>query len=619
MAEDLPDEVIMRLMAFGDPRELLLVCQRWRNVLLLSPMVSCVKKLSRVKVLISRRNKGVLWIGKDALGALSVVRTLNLAFFNSGSSDGVPSSVLREICLLKNMSHPNIVSPRDAEFHGVAMLSIVFPFYDKSLRDLLFQSSQLESQLVRNIFDQICRGLRFLHSQGIVHRNIRPENLLIDSTLTVKIADFSACRRMHSPFASPGSATPEEPKNRTRTNKERQRLAYRAPELLMRCQLYSGEVDMWSAGVVLLELLLGALPWAGAGGSEAETLLAVFQFVGSPTVERWPEGPLRCRLWSARLPRWPGVFAEKFPDALTRGGPQIFENLQSLLSFPPEARPTAAALLQAGPEAEILPAPAQPRRLAAAWVGWMFSVGKILDAPSWCVWAAVRTAEAFFAKTGETGEARLILAASLKLAQRLEISRDYFRLNTCERLAAALPGATVEALLAAERRLLTELGFSIEIPAKPESLREPLQLFICDVAFVLDLPCRWDAVVALAPMVAGVWEGGPVRLCETVYSPMEMQSVLREVLRALTDFRKLIKEDLESFHESLVLPNLPCPAWPMEKMTAAIIQKREPESPREGIVKKRCFSEVRRRSSLSSERRKRRGSSQSEQSQLKGN
>ena len=629
MASDLPDEVILRLMSFSEPRDLIVVSNRWRNVILLSPLVSFTKKLSRIKVLSNRRNKGLLWVGKDPVGALNVVRTLNLAFFNSGASDGVPSSILREVCLLKNISHPNIVSPRDAEFHGSGALSIVFPYHDRSLREILSIPDAIPLRRAINMFEQVCRGLAYLHRLGIIHRNVRPENILMDDlSQTIKLADFSACRRMHRPFSLPGSATPEEPKNRTRTTKERQRLVYRAPELLMRCHEYSSEVDMWSAGVVLLELLLGdvPLPWASAGVSEAETLLAVFEVVGSPTVERWPDGPLRCRMWSARLPKWPGIFSQTFGGiensddpvalAITRAGQSCFATLKSLLTFPPESRATAASLLTAPPDVLTLRPSSGPRKLSPAWVAWMFGVGKILDAPSWCVWAAVRTAEAFFCKCAPGADAKLFLAASLKLSHRLEISRDYFRLNTCERLAAALPGATVDGLIQAEKKLLCELGFSVEIPEKPEKLKDPLGLFICDVALVLDLPCRWEVVVAIAPTVAAAWKGHAIPPCEADISVFEMQTVLRELVGGLVEFRKILKnsEELEAFHEDLVLPPLPSPVWPLDAITAAF-RPIEPDSPSTPVVTrqaKRSLTDPRRRRTLSADRRKRRRLTSSE-------
>ena len=631
MVADLPDEVILRLMAFSDPRDLMIVCSRWRNIILLSPLVSFTKKLARIRVLSNRRNKGLLWVGKDPVGSLNVVRTLNLAFFNSGASDGVPSSILREICLLKHISHPNIVAPRDAEFHGLGALSIVFPYHDRSLRDILSVHDSVPLRRATNIFEQLCRGLAYLHRLGIIHRNVRPENILMDDlSQTVKLADFSACRRMHRPFSLPGSATPEEPKNRTRTAKERQRLAYRAPELLMRCHDYSSEVDMWSAGVVLLELLLGGhpLPWAAAGVSEAETLLAVFEVVGSPTVERWPEGPLRCRMWSARLPKWPGIFSQTFDSlpsgsavlnaALIQGGQGIFSTLKNLLTFPPESRASAASLLTTPPEVPAVRDPAGPRKLSPAWVAWMFGVGKILDAPSWCVWAAVRTAEAFFSKSAPGADAKLYLAAALKLSQRLEVSRDYFRLNTCERLAAALPGATVDGLIQAEKKLLCDLCFSVEIPDKPEKLKDPLELFICDIALVLDLPCRWEVVLALAPTVAAAWKGQHIPPCEADFSVFEMQTALRAILGGLADFRRILKntEDLEVFHEDLILPPLPSPAWPLDAMTASL-RSVEPGSPSTPVLTrrsegKRSLTDPRRRRTLSADRRKRRRLTNSE-------
>ena len=111
-------------------------------------------------------------------------------------------------------------------------------------------------------------------------------------------------------------------------------------------------------------------------------------------------------------------------------------------------------------------------------------------------------------------------------------------------------------------------------------------------------------------------------LCETNYEIIEMQGVLREVLRALSDFRRLVRnsDELDSFHEDLILPPLPSPAWPLEQMTNALKCKSCSEcsvsSADETIThssrKRSNASDTRRRRALSAERRKRRRSSHSD-------
>lgn len=100
--------------------------------------------------------------------------------------------------------------------------------------------------------------MNFLHNQGVIHRNIKPDNILLDfdkkNKLIVKITDFSLSKYVAIPHYH---YTPEDPKDRERSGREAKRLWYRAPELLLRKSLYSQEIDIWAFGCVLAELVLG--------------------------------------------------------------------------------------------------------------------------------------------------------------------------------------------------------------------------------------------------------------------------------------------------------------------------------------------------------------------------
>ena len=101
---------------------------------------------------------------------------------------------------------------------------------------------------------QIIQGLCYCHRNGIMHRNLKPDNIMITKDDVVKLSDFSLSRIAqipHFPY------TPEDPKERERSGREARRLWYRPPELLFRKKFYSFEVDMWTVGCLLAELTLG--------------------------------------------------------------------------------------------------------------------------------------------------------------------------------------------------------------------------------------------------------------------------------------------------------------------------------------------------------------------------
>ena len=124
---------------------------------------------------------------------------------------------------------------------------------------------------------QVLKGISVCHQAGVIHRNLKSDNILVGVDGVVKIADFASSRISSIPI---GSYTPEDPKERDRSGREARRLWYRAPELLYRADCYTFETDMWSIGCLLAEAALGTPLFNGQ--SEIENLFKIFKFTGSP-------------------------------------------------------------------------------------------------------------------------------------------------------------------------------------------------------------------------------------------------------------------------------------------------------------------------------------------------
>ncbi len=107
---------------------------------------------------------------------------------------------------------------------------------------------------IKKLMYQILQGVCYLHRNGVMHRNLKSDNVLVTDGDQIKIADFSLSRVVQVPHVP---YTPEDPKERERSGREARRLWYRPPELLYRKNLYSFEVDMWALGCLLGELVLG--------------------------------------------------------------------------------------------------------------------------------------------------------------------------------------------------------------------------------------------------------------------------------------------------------------------------------------------------------------------------
>jgi len=120
---------------------------------------------------------------------------------------------------------------------------------------------------------QIIRGVDFLHSKKILHRDLKPANILIDhNTITTKIADFGLSRLYSFPIRP--------------FTKEVLTLWYRAPELMLGFNNYSCDLDMWSVGCILAEIIVGK-PFI-QGDSEIDQLFKIFEIFGTPTEETLP-------------------------------------------------------------------------------------------------------------------------------------------------------------------------------------------------------------------------------------------------------------------------------------------------------------------------------------------
>ena len=150
---------------------------------------------------------------------------------------------LRELIVLKHLSHDNILPIRDLivpELRNGRDIYVVYEMMDSDLASVLKSKQQISLSQIRLIFYQLMRGLKYMHSVGVIHRDLKPRNLLINSNCDLKIADFGLVRLE--------TGTPQ------MTEYVCTRW-YRAPEMLYDRPAYDCKVDIFSAGCVLGELM----------------------------------------------------------------------------------------------------------------------------------------------------------------------------------------------------------------------------------------------------------------------------------------------------------------------------------------------------------------------------
>ncbi|XP_025206383.1 cyclin-dependent-like kinase 5 [Melanaphis sacchari] len=187
--------------------------------------------------------------------------------------EGVPSSALREICLLKELKHKNIVRLYDV-LHSDKKLVLVFEHCDQDLKKYFDSlNGEIDPNVVKSFMFQLLRGLAFCHSHNVLHRDLKPQNLLINKNGELKLADFGLARAFGIPVKCYSA--------------EVVTLWYRPPDVLFGAKLYTTSIDMWSAGCIFAELANAGRPLF-PGSDVDDQLKRIFKLLGTPTDETWP-------------------------------------------------------------------------------------------------------------------------------------------------------------------------------------------------------------------------------------------------------------------------------------------------------------------------------------------
>lgn len=254
---------------------------------------------------------------------------------------GLDISAIRELRVLRELNHPNVVKLLDvfAQRHN---LNLVLDFYDIDLEmmikdnGLAFGPADIKSWML-----MLLRGLEYCHQRGILHRDLKPNNLMISSDGQIKIGDFGLCRVQNVPLEPMTSHVV------TRW--------YRAPELLFGARYYGTGVDVWAVGCIFAELMLRT-PFL-VSDTDMGQLKTIFHALGTPTEEEWPG--------MSQLPDYvtfPKMPKQHLPHLFTAAPPDAIDLLSRMLTFDPTKRITAREAL-AHPYFQNAPRPTPPAAL----------------------------------------------------------------------------------------------------------------------------------------------------------------------------------------------------------------------------------------------------------------
>lgn len=228
---------------------------------------------------------GIVYKAKDRVsGEIIALKKIRL----EAEDEGIPSTAIREISLLKELQHPNIVRLYDV-VHTEKKLTLVFEFLDQDLKKYLdVCDTGLELPIMKSFLYQLLMGVAYCHHHRVLHRDLKPPNLLINREGQLKLADFGLARAFGIPVRS--------------YTHEVVTLWYRAPDVLMGSRRYSTPVDIWSVGCIFAEMANGRPLIAGT--SEGDQLERIFRLLGTPTQADYP-GIIDLPEYHPNLPRYP--------------------------------------------------------------------------------------------------------------------------------------------------------------------------------------------------------------------------------------------------------------------------------------------------------------------------
>nr|CAB3229474.1 cyclin-dependent kinase D-3 [Phallusia mammillata] len=242
------------------------------------------------------------------------------------TEQGMPLSTVREIALLKQLEtleHENVVRMLDIctgrQTVRETQLMLVFEYIDQDL-DMFLKNSPEEgipATKIKDIMYQMLNGIDFLHSMRVIHRDLKPQNVLITNSGKIKIADFGLARIYSFDMALTAVVVT---------------LWYRAPEVLLQ-DSYATPVDLWSVGCIFAELYNKRPLFRGSG--DVNQIRKIFEFIGRPSEAEWPlDVAMPFTSFPEQRPCSPSLYVPRMDaDAVTL--------LMKLLVFDPKRRLTA--------------------------------------------------------------------------------------------------------------------------------------------------------------------------------------------------------------------------------------------------------------------------------------
>ncbi|KAK0246388.1 Pkinase-domain-containing protein [Armillaria gallica] len=247
------------------------------------------------------------------------------------AEEGTPSTAIREISLMKELKHVNIVRLHDV-IHTETKLVLIFEYCEQDLKKYMDKNGDrgaLDPNTVRSFMYQLLKGTAFCHENQVLHRDLKPQNLLINRKGELKLGDFGLARAFGVPVNT--------------FSNEVVTLWYRAPDVLLGSRTYSTSIDVWSCGCIFAEMISGVPLFRGRDNQDQ--LLHIMRVIGTPSEQQiktiFKDAP---DIANKQFPRYPKMNLQQvIPKASPHG--LALDLLERLLKFDPSERISAAEAL----------------------------------------------------------------------------------------------------------------------------------------------------------------------------------------------------------------------------------------------------------------------------------
>ena len=268
---------------------------------------------------------GVVYKAKERRsGKLVALKKIRL----NDENEGVPATTIREVSILKTLKHTTIVN-LEMVFYKQNNMYLAMEYLEFDLRKYIDgirkASKSIANETLRFFVQQILTAIDYCHSRAVLHRDLKPQNILVGRDLRLKLADFGLGRSVGIPL-------------RTYTH-DIVTLWYRPPELLLGTKYYTESVDVWSAAAIIAEMVL--LVPIFQGDSEIDQIYRIFKILGTPNERTWP-GVSQLPSFHTDLPHWEGISLGTILDC----DRDLLDIIEAMLIYNPAGRMSARRALK---------------------------------------------------------------------------------------------------------------------------------------------------------------------------------------------------------------------------------------------------------------------------------